>query len=267
MITSTSNELIKSIRKFREKKFRVETGLAYIEGIKLVIDALDQGVTIDKMLISDSFSNTEKRNDIYARVSAPDIESVIVSDEVFQSFSSKENPQGIAAIIRQKWLSFKTLENQFSGLWVGLWEVADPGNLGSIMRTSDAVGAKGIVLIGNCTDPYDPGAIRGSMGAIFANSLVKSDMNTFVNWVSSRGITAIATADSAKTHYREVGYPCDMILVMGSERQGLPPEIINTCRDAVQIPMAGISDSLNLAVATGIVLYEIFEQNKREGSG
>lgn len=266
MITSTSNETIKAIRKLRERKFRTETGLAYIEGAKLVIDALEQNGGVEKIIISASFASSENRIDSITRSNSSQIESMYVSDSVFQTLSTKENPQGIAAVIRQNWSPFESISKGFSGLWVGLWQVADPGNLGSIMRTIDAVGARGIVLIGNCTDPYDPGALRGSMGAIFANCLVKSDVDTFTNWVKKSGTPVIGTSDNGQSHYQEVKYPDHMILVMGSERQGLPSEIIEACRDVVRIPMTGISDSLNLAVATGIMLYEIKMQHNREGA-
>lgn len=266
MITSSSNEFVKFIRKLREKKFRDLNGLAFIEGTKLVIDAQQQGAVIEKLIITDSYEQSIKRQDINHRLSSLTAEKISVSDEVFQTISSKENPQGIGALIKQDWLPFETLRNKFSGLWVALWEIADPGNLGSIMRTVDAVGARGIILIGNCTDPYDPGAVRGSMGAIFSNILVKSNMQEFVGWVSTQNIAVYGTSDAAKTYYRATRYPQDMILAMGSERQGLPEEVIISCRSLVQIPMGGTSDSLNLAVATGIVLYEIYDQNFRKGS-
>lgn len=260
MIISTSNESIKSIRKLRDRKYRAMSGLALIEGTKLVIDAIDQKAVIDKLLISDSFAGSEKRSMVHTKIAELTTEKIIVSDHVFQNISTKENPQGIAAVIHQNWLPFETLKKQYCGIWVALWEIADPGNLGSIIRTVDAVNANGIILLENCTDPYDPSAIRGSMGAVFSNILVKSNRQEFIEWIESSDIALYGTSDSAKKYYRESNYPKDMILAMGSERQGLPDTILNVCKETVRIPMNGISDSLNLAVATGIVLYEILDQ-------
>jgi TrmH family RNA methyltransferase len=131
------------------------------------------------------------------------------------------------------------------------------------MRTVDAVNTKGIILVENCTDPYDPGAIRASMGAIFSNKLVKCGLPEFIEWVETNKITVIGTSDAANTYYRDVIYPEDMVLVMGSERQGMPGALLKACKRVVSIPMNGISDSLNIAVATAIILYEVFDQKRK----
>lgn len=263
MITSNSNQLIKSIRKLADKKYRALSGLALIEGTKLVLDAIEQQAVIEKLLISGSFERSNKGFFVLSKIAERQIEPTLVSDQVFKSITSKENPQGIAAVVRQTWLDFETFRNQFSGLWVALWEIADPGNLGSIMRTVDAVNTKGIILVENCTDPYDPGAIRASMGAIFSNKLVKCGLPEFIEWVETNKITVIGTSDAANTYYRDVIYPEDMVLVMGSERQGMPGALLKACKRVVSIPMNGISDSLNIAVATAIILYEVFDQKRK----
>jgi len=260
LITSAANEQIKSIRKLRDKRHRTESGLAYVEGSKLVIDAILQKARIEKIIISQSYAESEKRAEIQTFLTTYAIEQTLVSDEVFASISQKDNPQGIGAVVRQDWLKLDELSGIFSGLWVGLLEIADPGNLGTIMRTIDATGARGIFLIGNCTDPYDPSAIRASMGALFRNTIIKTEVDSFTNWARGNNIALVGTSDSAETNYRNIVYPRDMILMMGSERQGLTDAIEDLCIDMVCIPMTGISDSLNLAVATGIILYEILHQ-------
>lgn len=266
MISSSANETVKAIRKLRDKKYRNESGLAFIEGTKLVIDALEKGGIVEKLVFSEHFLNSSKRSIILDRVKEYQIQSVILTKELFATISTKDNPQGIGAVVRQQWMSFEKFASNFSGVWVALWESADPGNLGTIIRTVDASGGNGIILIGNTTDPYDLSAIRGSMGALFSMHLVKSDVNTLVQWISLRHVFAIGTSDAGKKHFRKVDYPKDMILFMGSEREGLPASITQVCSDIVRIPMTGKSDSLNLAVATGIVLYEIYDQHHGEGT-
>ena len=269
MITSTANEVIKNIRKLRDKKYRVASHSAFVEGTKLVIDALEQGVEIERIIISQSYSDSDKRKETSKRLLKCVKELTLVSDEVFLTLANKDNPQGIGAVVKQSWLKLDQADNLLSsGLWVGLFEIADPGNLGTILRTVDAAGWNGVLLIGNCADPYDPTAIRASMGALFSNTVVKTDTERFLKWKQNHQIQLIGTSDSANTHYRDFSYSRDMILLMGSEREGLPEEMLRVCDENVKIPMHGSADSLNLAVATGIFLYEITNQtNQSAGNG
>ncbi len=260
MITSTSNETIKQIRKLRDRKFRDETSLAYVEGIRIVIEAIEQRVETERILIAESFTAVHKHNELIEKIQATGIEITNVSDEVFRSLSQKDGPQGIGAVVKQHWTTLDQLSNSLIGLWVCLWEVADPGNLGTILRTMDAVGATGLILAGNCTDPYDPAAMRASMGAIFTKTLVKSNLIDVVKLVKHNKVFSVATSDAANVGYRAIRYSKDMLLVMGSERQGLPQEFEAMCNEVVKIPMQGSCDSLNLAVATAIILYEILNQ-------
>lgn len=262
MITSSSNERIKQVRKLRDRKYRDENSLAYIEGIRIVREAIDQNVEIEMIITSESFEYSSKKAEINSLITRHHWNNVTVQDDVFKSLSTKERPQGIGAVIKQSWCSFTSFTEHFAGLWVCLWEIADPGNLGTIIRTVDAVGARGILLLGNCTDPYDTNAIRGSMGALFSRDLVKSDLNTAVDWIKENRIYTYGTSDAAKVHYRDVRYSRDMLLLMGSERQGLPETLKGACTEMVRIPMCGTSDSLNLAVATGVILYEILDQHE-----
>jgi TrmH family RNA methyltransferase len=259
-ITSSSNPLVKMIRKLHDRKYRAETSLAYIEGVRIVLEAVQQNIPIKKLILSENFLNDSKREVVLSNLKNNNIDTVIVSESVFQTFSDKEGPQGISAIISQKWFPFSELPKEFHGIWVCLWEVADPGNLGTILRTMDGAGAEGVILAGNCTDPYDPGAIRASMGAVFSKNLVKSSQEELIRWVNDHQIFTVGTSDSGEVHYREVSYPANMLLLMGSERQGLPKSMVDICQKIVSIPMKGSADSLNLAVATGILLYEIRDQ-------
>ena len=141
--------------------------------------------------------------------------------------------------------------------------VADPGNLGTIMRTADAVGCRGIILLGHSTDPYDPTAVKASMGALFSLELFQSDWQPFAQWQRDHRITLVGTSDHAETDYQAIKYRRPLVLLMGSERHGLSSEMMTACDHLVQIPMVGRSDSLNLAVASAVMLYEIFNQNRK----
>jgi TrmH family RNA methyltransferase len=136
--------------------------------------------------------------------------------------------------------------------------VADPGNLGTILRTCDGAGAHGVILLDHSTDPYDPTAMRASMGAIFTQKLVKTDFDHFSAWIKAFSIAVIGTSGASEVDYHSFQYPKQFVLLMGSERQGLAENYLALCSQVISIPMLGYNDSLNLAVAAGVVLYEIY---------
>jgi TrmH family RNA methyltransferase len=266
LITSTANPTIKQIRKLREKKERLQTGLFYIEGLRIVIEALQQGADVECLVVAPDLLTSEFGWQKVEEENRRGIQVLQVGQAVFTSLASKENPQGIAAVVRQRWQDASSLRLTSQELWVALDSVADPGNLGTILRTNDAVGGKGVILLDNSTDPYDLSTIRASMGAIFSQGLVKTTFEQFLQWKQGHDYALIGTSDSASADYRQASYPLPMLLLMGSERLGLSEEHMRACDQLVSIPMVGRSDSLNLAVAAGVMLYEIFNQ-QRERSG
>lgn len=266
IITSSANEQVKSIRKLRERKVRNETGTYYIEGIRIVLEALTQPDRVKTLLYARELMESQLAAEAVQKAAASGVKVLEVSASVFETFALKDGPMGLAAVVQQNWQSLDRVDPKQMGLWVGLDSVADPGNLGTIMRTADAVGASGIFLLDHCTDPYDPAAIRASMGAIFSLQLVKLTSADFLLWKSLHQVVAIGTSDAAKQDYEEALYPVNMVLLMGSERQGLQPTLMQAADQMVSLPMNGKSDSLNLAVATGVMLYQINSQHRKAKS-
>lgn len=264
MITSLSNERIKVIRKLQDRKGRQESGLFYIEGLRIVAEAVEQHASIDTLIVAPELLKSAFAQQLVSEQRAAGVSVLEVGADVFHRMSAKEGPQGLAAVVGQRWLRLEAIDPQAGDTWVGLVSVADPGNLGTILRTLDAVGGQGVILLDQSTDPYDPGAVRGSMGALFTQKLVRATFAEFADWKRQRDIRVVGTSDKAPTDYHVYRYPARLVLLMGSERQGLQDEQIALCDEMVSIPMLGKSDSLNLAVATGVVLYEILNQ-KREG--
>jgi TrmH family RNA methyltransferase len=262
LITSTSNTQIKLIRKLKERKYRAESNLFFLEGVRIVIEALEAGHWITQLIVSRELIGSAKAVEVVEEAEGKGVAIMEVSKEVFESISGKDGPQGVAAVAQQKWTDLSVNTPPSSGIWIALYQVADPGNLGTILRTLDGMGGAGVILLDHCTDPFDPSAIRASMGSVFSKQLIKSTSQTFVEWVAKNGIQITGTADSAKTDYRQYHYPRNGILLMGSEREGLPEVLSALCTDVVSIPMSGSADSLNLAVASSIVLYEIAWQQK-----
>ncbi len=264
MITSTSNPQIKAIRKLKERKERLASGLYYLEGLRIVYEAIQRGVDLDKIIIAPELAISKAAHDIKSKADQKNIPILEVNADVFRSMSLKEGPQGVAAVGHQQWATLDAINPQQGDLWVALDSVADPGNLGTILRTCDAVGGRGIILLDQSTDPYDPTSIRASMGALFSQTLVKTDFSTFSLWKQKCSVTVIGTSDSAKVDYHHIQYPDPIILLMGSERNGLLDKHYQICSQVVRIPMLGHSDSLNLSVATAVVLYEILNQRRAD---
>ena len=264
MITSQSNARVKQICGLRNRHEREQTGLFFIEGIRIVGEAVQSGAQIETLVVAPALLKSQFAQETVQQVREQGIAMLEVSPEVFKSLSVKEGPQGIGAVVHERWEALDAVRLTDNDLcWVALDAAQDPGNIGTTLRTSDAVGGTGLLLLGNCADPYDPSAIRASMGAIFSQRLVKASFADFARWKERHHYTVVGTSDATKLDFREAHYTPPLVLLMGSERQGLAPEQQAVCDSMVRIPMVGHSDSLNLAVATGIVLYEIFYQGKQ----
>jgi TrmH family RNA methyltransferase len=263
LISSKNNARIKNIRKLRSRAERDQSGLFFVEGIRQVSEAIQTGAEIEELVVAPQLLTSEFALDLVERELARGTEGVLVEADVFQSISEREHPHGLGAVMRQRWQSLDDVVPFGDMLWIGLDTVADPGNLGTILRTSDAVGGTGVILIGRTTDPYDPGAVRASMGAIFSQRLVRATTSSLISWGQQHQIQVAGTSPAATLDYQAATYHGPMLVLMGSERHGLPEELQQICDPLVKLPMVGRSDSLNLSVATGVMLYEIFNQRRR----
>jgi TrmH family RNA methyltransferase len=266
MITSTNNPAVKQIKSLRNKKDRQQSGLFYVEGIRVVAEAVRQIDLIDTLVFAPELLTSDFGYKLVEQVKQKGIKSLELSGSVFNSISLKENPQGIAAVVHQRWGDLHKLILNRTDLWVALDSVADPGNLGTVMRTLDAVGGKGVILLDQSTDPYDPTAIRSSMGSLFSLEIIKTSFEDFSKWKKRYNYFVAGTSDKAEQDYHDCVYPYPLILLMGSERQGLQDKHIQVCDQMVSIPMIGQSDSLNLAVAASVVLYEVFNQRRYQSN-
>jgi RNA methyltransferase, TrmH family len=263
IITSIANEEIKSIRKLQLKKNRDECGLFFAEGIRPVLEAAEQKANIQKIIYCTALLNSEIAIKFILQNKEKDFPFIEVDERVFRSIASKEGPQGIAAVIRQKWYLLDEILKENKGIWVGLDSVQDPGNLGSILRTLDAIGGEGIILLDQTTDAYHPTAVRASMGAIFAKKMIKVQIDEFIQWKSKNKIFCYGTDCQKGIDYQKMDYPDKVILLMGSEQKGLDKQLTDACDGLIHIPMRGSVDSLNLANAASIILYEAYNQIRR----
>ncbi len=267
VITSTSNPVIKEIKALRQRKTREQTGKFYIEGLRIVIQALQEKKKLDILIWSPELLTSEIGNRAVREQLERKATVVEVTENVFKALSDKDGPQGIAAVLKQEYADLKKISFDKDTVFIGLDAVQDPGNLGTILRTADATGSEGIILLENSTDAYDPGTIRASMGAIFTQRIIRTNVKEFTDWKKQNGIMICGTSGDATLDYHDMRYSRPMVLLMGSERQGLKPELLDLCDNLVKIPMLGKCDSLNLAIATGVMLYEILNQRRDEKKG
>jgi len=263
IITSFSNPKVKAIRKLDGKKYRVASGEFFIEGLRTVGEAVPTVAPIKALVVAPDLLVSASGPSLLAHPAVSDVDRIEVSAEIYEKIAHKEGPQGIGAVVQQNWHTLNHLSPNQAALWVALDRIADPGNLGSIMRTADAVGCRGVILLGPSTDPHDPTAVKASMGSIFSLALVKSDWTEFRTWQVENKLTLVGTSDHAAMDYQAVAYRRPLALLMGSERHGLPGKMVSACDALVCIPMAGRADSLNLSVAAAVVLYEIFNQSRK----
>ena len=260
MITSSANPTIRQLRALRQRKERDASGLCFVEGIRQVAEAIRSGAEIVQLIVAPELLTSPFAHTLLAEQAAIGTAQLELSRDLFERLSQKDGPQGLAAVVRQRWAALADVRLTTAPGWVALLEPADPGNLGTIIRTADAVGASGLFLLGPSADPYDPAALRASMGATFGMPLVRCAWEEFAAWHAVSGAYLLGTSDQAPAHFQALRYPQPLVLLMGSERQGLTPAQQASCQHVVAIPMHGRADSLNLAVATGVLLYELLRQ-------
>lgn len=253
MITSTQNALVKRIRRLQQKKHRLREGAFFVEGLRVVLTALEEAAPVEMIVWCDALL----RSDIGRNALTTNIPTVELSESVFRAIADRDTPSGLGAIIRFESAELTTLPIHPDSVYVALENVADPGNLGTIIRTVDAAGASGVILVGDTTDPTHPTAIKASMGALFAVPIAfASSLNAVTAWAHAGGVQVVATSAKAETSVWDAPLQTPIVWLLGSERHGLSAEGVDSAEICTSIPMHGVSSSLNLAVAAGLLLYE-----------
>jgi len=284
-LTSPSNPMIKQIRALRKRQARDESGLFLVEGIRPVGEAIralfpattgrgegqganEGGASLAYLCYAPDRLTSDYARRLVREQEARGVRVYAVAGAVFESLADKENPQGIIAVVRRPNLSLDKLTPGSFPWGVALVSPQDPGNIGAILRTVDAVGASGLLLLdcAECStfrsaDPYHPSAVRASMGALFWRPVVSAAFAEFAAWAQQHGYHIYGTSAHASTPYQQVSrYGRPAILLLGSERQGLTPEQAALCEELIGLPMHGHATSLNLAVAAGVMLYAMLER-------
>jgi RNA methyltransferase, TrmH family len=261
LITSSSNPKIKQARALRQRKQRDATGLFLVEGLFHLGEALAAHAAIEYLCYAPDLLAGDFARQLIEQAQAAGLACYATTAEVLGSLAEKDNSQGIIAVVRQPRVTLNDLTPHNFPWGVALVAPQDPGNVGSILRTIDAVGAAGLILLNSSVDVYHPSAVRASMGSIFWYPIVSASFDEWVRWAQRHGYHIHGTSAHGSVDYRAVtAYERPLLLLLGSEREGLTAGQIAVCEQLVRLPMHGHVSSLNLAVATSVLLYAVLER-------
>jgi TrmH family RNA methyltransferase len=259
VITSPSNPIIKDIKALEMRKRRKETGLFLVEGLRSVIEGVELGAVLKYLVFHQSIAEKPELQKCLKNCDDNKGLALEVTSEILSKLSHKDNPQSVIGVFEQRFKSLKTVSHDQSNCWVVLEQIRDPGNLGTIIRTIDAIGANGVILIDQCCDPYSVECVRATMGSLFSVPIVQTTQEDFTLWRKGWAGDVIGTTLQTSVDFREVKPKKPILLVMGNEQAGLSDALRGVCTTCIRLPMNGRADSLNLSVATGISLYALLE--------
>ena len=256
-VTAFSNATVKRLRSLRDKKSRREEGLFLAEGLRIIAEARDSGRLPEIIAFSPEGARHPLAAEIIAATEAAGGDAVETNIDILSKMSGKDNPQMLLGAYPQPEAALEQIERGRSDLWIVAQALRDPGNIGTILRTGDAVGAGGLILIDDCADPFSVEAVRASMGAIFTQQVAAARWPDFLAWLRSDEGQLAGTSLKATDDYLEADYRKPCFLLIGNEQQGLPAEYEAECDLLVKIPMAGRADSLNAAVAAAVMAFQV----------
>jgi len=264
LITSAANPLIKRVRLLGDRRHRRREGAFLVQGAQPVWQAVEAGADIEVLITAPGLLR-EPAAEMVAGQEARGVRVARLSEPLFGRIADREGPTGLAAIVRGRVPGLGELAVQRDAVFVALHEIANPGNLGTIIRTADAAGAAGVILIGHAADPFDPAAVKASMGALFSVPVAAEPSSpAFLDWCRQSEITLAVTSAAGSGSIWETEIPRPVAILMGSEGPGLPDGLLAAGNIRLRIPMTGTAESLNLAVATGILLYETWRRFRHE---
>lgn len=256
-VTAFSNATVKRLRSLRDKKARRSEGLFLAEGLRIIAEARDSGQLPEIIAFSPDGAKHPLAADIIAATEASGGEAIETTPEILTRMSGKDNPQILLGAFRQPETGLERIDRSSAPLWMCVQALRDPGNIGTILRTGDAVGAGGLILIDDCADPFSVEAVRASMGAVFTQQIATTRWDEFVAWLRSGEAQLVGTSLKASDDYLDAAYRKPCFLLIGNEQQGLPPAYEDECDTLVKIPMAGRADSLNAAVAAAVMAFAV----------
>ena len=261
-ITAFSNPLVKQVRALREKKVRRREGRFIAEGLRILAEARDAGYLPEILFYWENKAHPLLET-LIAEVEAAGGDVVETNADILHKLSGKDNPQTVLGVYRAFDTALDRIHRADAPLWIVAQALRDPGNLGTMLRTGDAVGAGGLILVDECVDPFSVEAVRASMGALFTQRIAAAPWDGFIAWLRAGEGQLIGTSLRASADYQQPAYAKPAFLLVGNEAQGLPAAYEEECDLLVRMPMLGKADSLNAAVATAVMAYEVINQWRR----
>lgn len=264
-LTSLQNQRVKDLVRLRDRSAREKTGKFIIEGYRELLRATDANHPIDELYICQALFLGSNEGALIARLQSRGVRVFTCSDAVFHKISYRDRPDGLVAVAPQKHLGLGDLPSKFKKTAPFLLiaeAIEKPGNLGTILRSSDAVGLDALIVCDRCTDIHNPNVVRASVGTLFTVPVIESTTKETLQWLRKNKIAVLAATPSAKQEFTQVDMTVPLAIVVGTEQLGLSDEWMNEADIQVRIPMRGVADSLNVATATTLLLYEALRQRQ-----
>ena len=261
-ITAFSNPLIKRVRNLRDKKHRREEGQFLAEGLRILTEAHEAGRVPQYLFFSKDMAGHALVRTLIAATEAAGGWAIETNADILSKLSGKDNPGAVVGVYPDFAVTLADLDRSRSGIWLVAERLRDPGNMGTILRTADAVGAGGLILIDDCVDPFSVEAVRASMGALFTVPVARASWGDFLVWLRKAPGQLVGLSLDTEHDYRAPRYEAPTFLLTGNEAQGMPGFMAEACDLLVKIPMLGRADSLNAAVATAVMAYEVLGQQR-----
>jgi TrmH family RNA methyltransferase len=262
-ITAFSNPLVKQVRSLRDKKHRRRERLFMAEGLRILTEAREAGHLPRLVFFNGAEPPHPLLRDVIAATEAAGGEAIETNADILSKLSGKDNPGAVIGVFEELPTELSRIDRDKAALWIVAQSLRDPGNLGTILRTGDAVGAGGLILVDECVDPFSVEAVRATMGALFTQAIATASWDEFLRWLRAGEGELIGTSLNATLDYQQPRYRRPAFILVGNEAQGLPPAYEAECDTLVKIPMLGKADSLNAAVAIAVMAYEVINQWRR----
>lgn len=252
-----------TLRFLQTAQGRSRTGLYLIEGIRHVAQAVEQNAPLQSIFYDPSVLSNRFGRKLAEKLRRAGVPGVRLTPQLYCQLTLAAEPQGLGAVVRQRWTRTEGLTTVRNSLWLGIESIESAGNLGTTMRTAEATGVAGIFLISSGIDPWNPATVRASMGSLFSQKAVRCTAQEFGEWARSREVTVVGSSPKSLLSYRVLRCRWPVALLLGSEKEGLSDHLMEACDFAVRIPMVGKCDSVNVAVAAGVLLFEMSHQASR----
>lgn len=255
--------MIKRARSLRDKKRRRNEGLFLAEGLRILSEAEESGRLPIEILFTEDSENHPRARALIAATEEAGGEAIRTTRAILSKLSGKDNPQAVVGIYRELETDLSKVDRSKADIWLVAQALRDPGNLGTMLRTGDAVGAGGLILIDDCADPFSVEAVRASMGALFTQAIATARWEEFLPWLRGGDGMLVGTSLDTNLDYQQPVYTAPTFILTGNESAGLPADYAADCDLLVKMPMRGKADSLNAAVATAVMAYEVLNQFRR----